>query len=113
MAMGMTWEQYWHGDVTMVQIFAEAERLRQQRQNNQAWLQGRYIYDALLCVAPVLQAFAAKGTKPTPYIEQPYEIAAAQKEDVAPAKSKEEQERLQAKIYMEQMAEAGKNWGKK
>ena len=109
----MTWEQYWFGDVTMVQAFAEAERLRQQRQNNQAWLQGRYIYDALLCVAPVLRAFAAKGTKPEPYIDKPYEMAESQNFQDKPKMSKEELERIQARIYMEQMFEAGKNWDKK
>lgn len=111
--MGMTWEQYWFGDVTMVRAYAEAERLRQQRQNGEAWLQGRYIYDALLCVAPVLQAFAAKGTRPEPYIDKPYEMAESQNSQDKPEMSKEEQERIQARIYMEQMFEAGKNWGKK
>lgn len=107
--MGMTWEQYWFGDVTMVQAFAEAERLRQQRQNSEAWLQGRYVYDALLCVAPILQAFAAKGTKPRPYIAKPYEPQEPTAVDKVNEKQIAENERLKAVLYFKNWARAAQN----
>jgi hypothetical protein len=40
--------------------------------NQDAWLQGAYIYEALVDVAPYLHAFSKKGTKPTPYRKEPY-----------------------------------------
>ena len=33
-----------------------------------------YIYDALACISPLLHAFAKKGTKAKPYVEQAYPI---------------------------------------
>jgi len=105
--MGMTWEQYWHGDVTMVAAYAEAERLRQQRQNSEAWLQGMYIYDAILRAAPILQAFAPKGTRPHPYLDKPYEPQA----ETAKANAQQiaENERLKAILYFKNWARAAQN----
>ena len=62
-----------------------------ERQNMHAWLQGRYIYDALCEVSPILHAFAKKGTKPTPYREEPYPIT---KDEIEQAK-----ERKEEKVY--------------
>ncbi len=107
--MGMTWEQYWFGDVTMVQAFAEAERLRQQRQNSEAWLQGMYVYDALLRVAPVLQAFAPKGTKPQPYVPKPYEPQEQAGDNTANEQQMAENERLKAVLFFKNWARAAQN----
>ena len=53
-------------------FYRKAEELRQRRRNQELWLQGRYIYDALRAVSPVLHAFAKNGTQPEPYLEKPY-----------------------------------------
>lgn len=85
----MTAEQYWDGDCTLVRAYRKAEELRADKQNLYLWLQGRYIYDALTRVAPVLHAFAKKGTKPGPYMEEPYPLtpqAAKQAEETAEVK---------------------------
>lgn len=79
--MGMTAEQYWEGDCTLVVYYRRAEHIRNDRSNRMAWLQGLYIYEALCDVAPVLQAFAKKGTKPRPYSEEPYALSADARED--------------------------------
>lgn len=60
----MTWEQYWYGDVWMVEGFREADKLNRRRTNAAAHMMGMYIYEAFCDVAPVLHAFAKKGTKP-------------------------------------------------
>lgn len=74
MAIGMTWDQYWNQDCDMVRHFRKAAKIKLDLQNQQAWLQGVYFYEALIDVAPVLRAFAKKGTKPIPYRSEPLDI---------------------------------------
>ena len=70
----MTYEQYWEQDCDLVKYYRRAARIKQDLKNQDAWLQGAYFYEALIDVAPILRAFAKKGTKPTPYANQPYEL---------------------------------------
>ena len=72
LSIGMTYEQFWEGDCWLPKIYREAHKLRRKHDNEQAWLVGRYVYDALCSVSPVLHAFAKNGTKPHPYLEKPY-----------------------------------------
>ena len=39
------------------------------------WLQGAYVYDAILSASPVLHDFAKKGTKAIPYMEYPIPLS--------------------------------------
>ena len=110
LSIGMTWEQYWYGDVWMAGVFREADKRRTERVNAEAHLMGMYIYEALCDVSPVLHAFAKKGTRPKPYRTEPYGMSGSSKEK---DDRQEEAERLRAEIYMKQMMRAGKNWGKR
>lgn len=99
LSIGMTYEQYWEQDCELVKDYREAEELRLERLNYQAWLQGMYFYDALNRVSPILHAYAKKGTKAKPYVEKPYAITkktAEQRED-----EKEKAQSQKAKLYME------------
>lgn len=98
----MTFEQYWDGDCTLVKYYRKADELRNEKRNQELWLQGMYIYDALCDVSPVLHAFAKKGTKPSPYPSKPYPLTQKQSE-----KDEEEKQRKIAekgKKFMEAMA---------
>ena len=88
----MTEEQYWDRDCCLVKFYREAEELRKERFNQEAWLQGMYIYDALARVSPILHAFAKKGTKAQPYVEEAYPINKKTMED---AKTKKEKAKSQ------------------
>lgn len=90
LAIGMTAEQYLDGDCRLVKYYREADKLRQQRQNEMLWLQGMYVYDAILDASPVLAAFG--GSEPRPYPDRPYAIT---KEEAAAR----EEERIKALIY--------------
>ena len=63
LSIGMTEEQYWDRDCTLVKSYRKAEELRKERVNQEMWLQGMYIYDAISRLSPILRAFAKKGTK--------------------------------------------------
>ena len=108
MAMGMTYEQYWYGEVRMTKAFIEADKLRQKRQNEEAWLQGMYFYDALARVSPILRAFAKNGTRAQPYPERPYGVE-AKKKTAAGNTQKEENERLKAILFFKNWAKAASN----
>jgi phage-related protein len=98
----MTAEQYWEGDCTLVKYYRKAEELRNEKRNQELWLQGMYVYEAICDVAPILHAFAKKGTKPTPYSEKPYPLNAKQS-----ARDEEEKQRRlteKGKRFMEAMA---------
>ena len=94
----MTPEQYWDDDPMLAKWYRQAEEMRQKRKNEELWLQGMYIYEALCDVSPILQAFATRGTKPVPYPDHPYSITTKDMEAEKERKAKLEQEK--AKQYM-------------
>ena len=70
--MGMTYEQYWEQSPYLVAAYRKAYRLRRDAENEQAWLQGLYTFDAVaVCLANVL---AKRGAKKQTYIERPIDI---------------------------------------
>lgn len=93
LSIGMSEKQYWDDDSTLVTYYREAEQLRLERVNQEAWLQGMYVYDAITRVAPILRAFAKKGTKPQPYVDEPYPINNRMREDAEKKREKEKEER--------------------
>lgn len=95
----MTYEQFWEQDCELVKYYRKAAQIRQDLRNQDAWLQGAYFYETLIDAAPVLRAFAKKGTKPTPYRESPYELFSRQ--DKKQQKQLQEKHDDQAKAYME------------
>ena len=72
LAMGMSYEQYWDGPPFLAVAYRKAYRLRREVENEQAWLQGLYVYDALsTCMA---NTFSKRGAKKHEYIEKPIDI---------------------------------------
>lgn len=95
----MSEEQFWDKDCLLTKYFREAEALRNEKANQQAWLQGMYIYDALSRISPILHAFCKKGTKAQPYVKEPYPIS---KQEIENSKSKREKEEAQKGVrYMQ------------
>lgn len=74
LAIGMTYDEYWNMDSTLVRYYRKAEEIRRKLKNEELWLQGMYIYEALCDVSPVLHAFAKAGTRPIPYSKAPYPL---------------------------------------
>lgn len=96
---GMTAEQYWDGDCELVRFYRKKHSLHIHEQNELAWLQARYIYDAISRLAPILRSFGKKGTRAEPYLDAPYPLDEWDKQ-----KAKEKQEKVQmdnAKRHMD------------
>ena len=108
----MTPEQFWDGDPLLAKYYRQADELKQKRRNQDLWLQGMYIYEALCDVAPIFQAFAKRGTKPAPYSDHPYSLTTKEREEEK--KLNEQRERDKARRYMEaQMAKLNKRFESK
>ena len=100
----MTYDQFWNDDPMLASYYRKATELKVERKNQELWLQGLYIYEALCDVAPIMNAMAKKGTKARPYPEQPYSITEKQRR-----KEIEEKERaiaMKGKRFMEQLMKA-------
>ena len=106
----MTYEQYWYADPLMVRAFYKADKLRRERIDLEAWLHGVYVREAI--ASSIGNAFLAKGKKPVEYPESPHLLAERIEKERLERQTIEEQTAF-AKLYMMQMMEAGKNWGKK
>lgn len=106
MAIGMTYDQYWYGDPTMVRAFYEAHKLRLQHENEMAWMYGTYTMRAL--DATVGNMFREKSVKPSEYPKEPINLAVEEEKQ-----KKSDSEELFALAYMQNMVMAGKNWKKR
>ena len=96
----------------LAKYYRQADEIRQNRRNQELWLQGMYIYEALCDVSPVLNAFAKRGTKPNPYTDHPYPLST--KDRAAEKKLREQRDREKARRYMEsQMAKLNKRFESK
>ena len=98
LSIGMTYEEYWEGDSALPIFYRKAQKLRNDMENQKAWLQGMYFYEAICNVSPVLHAFAKKGAKPLPYPSKPYGDEKETKEDI---NRKIENERLRTQVYID------------
>ena len=70
--MGMSYEQYWEQSPYLVVAYRKAYRLRRETENEQAWLQGLYVFDAFAVV--MANVFDKRGSKRQEYLERPIDI---------------------------------------
>ena len=100
MSYGMTLEQYWDGDPYDAVYFRKLNRITIDKLNEQLWLQGMYIYDAICRIAPALQPMS--NAQPEPYPDKPYQMANPNPS----AEEKQEEEKAQMlniQAYLESM----------
>ena len=95
MAIGMTYDQFWHGDPYLAKAYRKADLLRNEKVNQQLWLQGFYFYNALCSASPILHAFAKGGTKPEPYLSEPLPLTKEQAQKYRERKQREAYEKRQ------------------
>ena len=71
----MSYVEYWEGDPKLAQYYRKAYLIKQEEINNNAWLQGMYIYDAMSTA--LYNALRGMGKNKPPakdYAKQPYEL---------------------------------------
>lgn len=94
MSIGMSYDEFWNQDVTLVRVYRQADDLRRRRQNEMLWMQGIYMRDALLCT--VGNMFSGKGATPIEYPKEPYPVTAEQIAEKKEAERREMEERIKA-----------------
>jgi hypothetical protein len=97
MSIGMTYDEFWNQDVTMVRAFRKADELNRKRQNEILWMQGLYIRDALL--STVGNMFSDKSATPIEYPKEPYSVTAEQVEEKKEREQKSMEERMKADLF--------------
>ena len=104
MSYGMTYDEYWYGEPYRARFYRDSYLIKIRQKDEELWMQGMYIYEALCKVSPILHAFSKKGTKPLPFSDKPYLF---DKNLVQPKAEKEkevENERLNARLHFETWA---------
>lgn len=117
-AIGMTYDQYWRDDPTIVVMYRKANIIKQEYAKWNNYEGGMYTYEALCKVSPVLHAFSKSGTKPLPFSKEPYgmdkireikqEQLKSQRVKNEEEEKKKENERLKAEIFFNQWYKATK-----
>lgn len=86
MVMGMTYEQFWDGDVSAHKMYRRAYKKRIENeidmQNRYAWISGKYILEA------IASAFSDKRHRHN-YPDAPYELATGRRKKVQTKEEKE------------------------
>lgn len=101
MSIGMSYDDFWNGDVMMVKAYRRADELRLKQKNHELWLQGKYMYEALCDVSPLFRFSMKKGTvKPEPYAKEPYPITALEVRERKEREEKLKQERFKAEFAL-------------
>ena len=106
MSIGMTYDEFWNQDVRLVEVYRKAQELREKRRNQELWLQGMYVYEALCDASPLFRFSMKRGTvKPEPYVKEPYPITAAEVREREEREARLQEERLKAEFayFVEQM----------
>nr|DAO19841.1 MAG TPA: hypothetical protein [Caudoviricetes sp.] len=89
-------DEYWYGDPIAVCAYYDAFRFKQQQQNEFAWLNGLYVYNAVSVV--VGNALSGRGRKKQEYISKPIDLLAEKRKRESPAE-RAEKERQKAIAY--------------
>ena len=99
MSIGMSYDEFWNGDVSAAKAYREADELREKRRNFELWLQGSYFYEALCDASPLFRFSMKKGSiKPEPYVKEPYPITAAEVRERKEREARAKEERLRAQF---------------
>ena len=100
-------EEYWNGDIFAAFDYAEANLIRMNNKNSEAWLQGLYNYAAF--GINLANAFSKNGSEKKEYPDRPFEIFKNNEEN---NRSDDETEALKARLIMESIVNKFKHIGK-
>lgn len=98
LAIGMSDEQFWHGDVWLVETFREAHRMKVEMRNQELYLQGLYNFRGYgAVIANFAQSFSKKKGKQEGYLKEPIRITPMT------AKEKRKKERAEVRALRRQL----------
>lgn len=99
LAMGMTYKQFWREPSILAKYYRDAFEIRRRQEEWARWRQGAYVFDALLCAAPVMRAAFGKGkVEPGKYPDSPWPLTEKEMREQEEAREKERYERYIANM---------------
>ena len=105
MHIGMPRIDFWEGSPALVKDYRRKHDLDIESRNQELWMQGLYIMNAVS--VSIANSFAKKGTPPKKYLEEPIRITPLTE---AEKKEKAEKERKRAIAYFTKLE---KQWNKR
>ena len=92
LAMGMTWTQFWIDEPKLAVAYRKADMIRKRRKNEELWLQGVYVAEALH--ATVGNMFS-KGRN-NKYPDEPFPLTADEQQERREREERNRMERMKA-----------------
>jgi hypothetical protein len=87
LSIGMTYEQYWDGDNELPRYYRKAEKMRQEQNNHNAWLNGLYVFDAVMSAMSHMNKNKSDHKN---YAEKPYDFTPKKEENKVEAEAQAE-----------------------
>lgn len=92
LAMGMTWTQFWEDEPKLAIAYRNAEMIRKRRKNEELWLEGIYVAEALNSTVGNMFSKGAKHQYPA----EPFPITADEQQERREREEKARMERMKA-----------------
>lgn len=88
LVMGMTFEQFWEDDPSLARAYRKADEIRRKRMNEELWLAGIYVSEAL---ASTVGNMFTKGQK----YKYPAEPKPITRDEIEERKEREQREKME------------------
>lgn len=99
LSIGMSYDEFYNKDCQLVKAYLKAYEMKQKQNNTNMWIQGTYVYDAIVRASPIFNPLAKAGTEPIPYMEEPY--ALSKEEQKVREEEKQKAHMIEMKTQME------------
>jgi hypothetical protein len=92
LSIGMSSAEYWDGDNELPRYYRKAYKMKQEQMNHEAWLNGLYVYDAVVSAMTHLNQNKSshKSYAPEPYSFTKEDIERENEQKVAEAEARAE-----------------------
>lgn len=96
LAIGMTPRQFWQEDPWLARAYREAHALCKAQRNQELWLQGAYVYDAL--AVALGNMVKEKGAPVLTYMDEPLPLTKVQAREQAERQARKKMEAFKARF---------------
>lgn len=95
----MPLNEYWECDPLVYGAYRQSYKIKQEAENYKAWLMGRYVYDAIGSLAPILRPnMTGQTVKAQAYLAEPYPVTQEDLERRKEEKAKKNMETMRARF---------------
>lgn len=109
MAMGVSYDDYWHGDYTKLPYYRKADAIRREQKNEELWMQGLYFLRAIASVLP--KSEYQYPDEPMPLTKEDVERQEERRKRAEIEKARAYMEAAMHKVNKKRREKGGKNDG--